>query len=192
MIGREAILLSDDEIVDLARRKGRFTQHLVLNGDGRSSTTESQDGLASFGDELRALFRCHWAAKVIAKRLLARGGLLAEKIEFLRGFPGFIGLSLGDELVAVAVVDVEPFALEVGAVRTAADGGPVRRDKLRALVPPDPQPLEVSQETDTGRIGRPLLVGVLDADEKLASASLGKGPAKQRGAGAADMEMPRG
>ena len=192
VVGGKAVLLADDEVVDLACGKRRVSQDLVVDGDRDLAGAKADDGLTALRDELSALVGGNLAPEAVSEGLLARHRVLAHGLELLGAVPCFVRLALVDQALAVAVVDREALALEIGAVWPPADGRAIGREVLRSLVPADPEPIEVLQEADARGVRRALLIGVLDPDDEAPAAPLGVGPREERGAGATYVEVTGG
>src|SRR6185436_10570923 len=87
----------------------------------------------------------------------------------------------GDELLRHAAIAIEAFGLEVRAIGTA---------NLRALVPVDAEPAEPVEDPFDHLVRRALDVRVLDAEDEDAAEPSRVQPVEERGARAADMQIP--
>ena len=116
------------------------------------------------------------AAAAVVLGLSALGpGLCAHGLHLVRGAPAPVGAACGQQLVDVAVVEVEALALEHGA----ALGGQV-------------EPGHGLDDGVGGLLGAAFAVGVLHAQQEGSALALGQKPAEQRGARAADVQVARG
>ena len=85
-----------------------------------------------------------------------------------------------DEFLEPTVVDIEAFALEVGAEVAAF---------LRALVPIEAEPVHAVEDCLFGGFGVTGFVGVFDAEDEGSAEVAGEEPVEQSGASAADVKV---
>ena len=196
VVHRKAITPADDEVIDLARSDLDVAQHLVRERDffvGREEANHVR--LAAFNDadavlDVRDFFKARPAIAIVSLGLL-RGLLLRRKrgLIFERG----VGLALLDEAHDVGVVGVKAAGLKEGTdlARVAAHDR-VFGLQFRTLVPMNAQPRKVFHDALGGLIAAAGGVGVFDAEEEVPTVTLGKGPAEEGGACAADVEVAGG
>src|SRR6185436_4417802 len=88
----------------------------------------------------------------------------------------------GDQhLLGVGAVQMEPLRLTVRSA-SAAD--------VRPFVPVQTEPAEIPEDGRLGFGGRPLDVGILDAEHELAARPARHQPVEERGARIADVQLP--
>jgi hypothetical protein len=98
VVGREAVLLADDEVVEFLVGEGDLAQHLVVDGDVGLGEPKRR----TWGSDLRAL---EGGGVVVApgpavdEGLLLRLGGLAHRAEFLGRVEGGVGEARVDEPV---------------------------------------------------------------------------------------------
>src|SRR5207249_4548914 len=107
---------------------------------------------------------------------------------FLRRFKSAIGVACNHELLEVLVIDGQALRLEI---RGDAQHVSATILKHRPFIPLDPEPLEVFEKAHARGIGGAFLIGVLNSEHELPISSLGIRPAEERGARAANVQMPR-
>ena len=124
----------------------------------------------------RAGSKAQLAAAAIVLGFFTLGpGLFAHGLHLVRGALAPVGAARSQQLVDVAVVEVEALALEHGS----ALGGQV-------------EPGHGLDDGVSGFLGAALAVGVLHAQQEGSALALGQKPAEQRGARAADVQVARG
>ena len=114
-------------------------------------------------------------APVIAGRLAGGAGLLAHLRQLLGRTVAIVGLAATKQLV-----------------RNLGMPAGTRELHRRLPVPLQPEPAKAVEDRLDRRLGRTLPVRILDAQQELAAGIPRECPAEQRGARAADMEIPRG
>ena len=140
-----------------------------------------------------------WLAGRFARRDLVRSQRAAGAVVHPAPARGFAGLALLLQCrrSAVAVVrpvfgdqPLGPHAITLDALRLE-----VRRmgpPHVRPLVPIEPEPAEAVHDSFHHLPGRPLGVGILDAQHECAAETPGVEPVEERRARAADVEISRG
>src|SRR5690606_27979246 len=149
---------------------GAVERHLQADDRGDALVTE---GLALLIAQVAAV-------AVIARWPAGLALLLAQRGQALRRAEALVCVALGQQAVGVFAVQVEPLALEVGAVR-AAD--------IRPFVPVQAQPAQRFGDRGDARLVVALLVGILDAQDEGAVVLAGKKVGEERGARAADVQV---
>src|SRR5690606_34614779 len=123
------------------------------------------------------------AAPVVHGRFAGGQQLLPALLELLGRAVAVVGLALGQELLGVLAVNLQPLALLVGAIGSA---------HLGTLVPVDLQPPQGVDDGPGGLFGGTLQIGILDAQHEGAAVMAGKQPVEQCRPGPAHVEKPRG
>ena len=188
MVGREAVGLSNDEILQLTGSETDFPEHDILHHDLPIRNLETKDMRATLIEILLDRLGGQVQRRpVVAIGLLVGTCDLAGLVQLLRRLERAVGGTRLDQAIEVLVVDVESLRLEVRPGITAT-----ARIVLGTFVPVDSQPGQILEKGKAGRIARSLLVGVLDAKQEAAAMTPGVGPAEQCGSSTTDMEMPGG
>ncbi|KPZ15600.1 hypothetical protein ALO94_200951 [Pseudomonas syringae pv. spinaceae] len=139
--------------------------------------------LAGIQAALDFLFREQQGTTVVT-RGFAFGLLLgAHLVEFFGGTETREGMAQFDQLLRVFLVDIAPFALTIRTVWTA---------DVRAFAPFDAQPAQCVENLLFGLAGRAQLIGVFNAQNKLAAVLFGKAVVEQRDVGRADVRVAGG
>ena len=185
VIGRVAVGLEDDEVVELSGGHGGLAANHVVNRDlARLRCLEADDVRALLGqvagDRLRLEAK---RGPVVAVGMPLR---LPGRLQLLRCLERPVGPAGFDEPLGVVAVVLQTLRLVIGARFP-----PTTALELRSLVPLDGQPREILQDRSRGRFRGALAVGVLNAQEEAAALGPGIRPAEESRAGAAHVEMPR-
>ena len=172
-IGGGAIGAQQDIIVEFARIDGDVTLDLIGNRHlARLRGLQPHD----IGRARRGFTRIAVApAAVIAHRQLLLALLGAHRLQLLRG---------GEALVSLA--HIEQLVRNLGMARRAL------ALEYRCVVPIETQPVEPGKDRVDRFRGRARLVGILDAQQRLAAMVAGEQPVEHRGARAADMQESGG
>src|SRR5690606_14479489 len=105
-----------------------------------------------------------------------------KRVETLARAKAAIRLPAVDEGLDLARVDLETLRLPVGAMWTTHVG---------SLVPVETEPAQSRQDRGLRRRGRPLLIGVFDAQDELAAVLASEGVVEQADVGRAHMGVAR-
>jgi hypothetical protein len=145
---------------------------------------QADDAGAAFGLELRLLGRSHGhpSAAVDEGPLLALRGF-AFDFDFVGRGVIAIGVSRGEQPLDGCLIPREPLRLVVRSMRSADFG---------SFVPIDAEPAEAVQNRGQRRLDIPLLIGVVDPQEKLPAVLPGEEPVEERRANAADVQEAGG
>src|SRR5690606_15810913 len=137
-------------------------------------------GLAGSDATLRLFRGDVHAVAVVARGFLVGHLLGAQGVQTLGGAEARERVALGDQLVRVLLVDGSPLALPVRTM------GPAH---VRTLVPFDAQPAQRVEDLLLGLPGGAHLVGVLDAQDELATVLTGEAEIEQGDVGSADVRI---
>ena len=185
VVGREVVGLADDDVVVLRGGDGDIAEDEVVDDDvfARHVKTE-HGGDAGLSSEDAA---GHVATVAEGAFFFFRG--LAHGGELGGGFVSFVRAVLGNKLVQIFLIEREALGLE-----ELIFGPPYRG----AFVPVEAEPEEVIEDAGGGFGGGADLVGVLNAQDKLAADGavdlgfVGVEPGVEGGACAADVEEAGG
>ena len=194
VVGRGAVALADDEVVELLGLEAHLAQDLVVDDDRVVGHAEADHMVVAPRQTRQALLaRDLERGAVVAVPGLVPDRLLALGVELLDALESGVRAVGLQERVDGGVVAVEAPGLVERAdpAIVAADAGAVVV-VLGAVIPVDPEPGEVFEDAPGGGFGGAFEVGVLDAEDEASAVSPGVGPAQQGGARAADVEVPRG
>ena len=151
--------------------------HQVGPGDaGAVVDAEAHGGLTPFGDESLLLLGAEVAVAVVVAGGPVLGGLALPHLREL----GLGGIA----------------AVGLAGIQELLDGGAMLSDALaldhRGAIPGQPQPLQALQDVVGEGLLAALLVGVLDAQQELATVALGEQPVEHRRTGRADVQRAGG
>jgi hypothetical protein len=156
LVRRTSVRTQDDEVLDLLKLSRDRAAHHVFEGDrayfGHLEAHHRGPAGRFVGRDL--LGRKVPAGTGIAGRALLGLGLLAGRVELLRGAVAAVRVSRVEELVSMLDVEVEALALTVGTVGSS---------DLGALIPVEAQPAKVLQHGAEVLVGRPLRIRIGDA-----------------------------
>ena len=107
----------------------------------------------------------------------------------LHGAFGFVGKTFVAQFVHALPVNLRPLGLEVGAMVSFAGAG--RATLGGAFIPVEAEPAKPVENAGHHLLGRPLHVGVLDAQHERAALAPRQQPVEERGARAADVQVSR-
>ena len=159
-------------------------QGVVVEGDGAENGVlhhrlTALRHLESQRVRLRLRYAGLPARAGVAELLLPGPGGGAERVEGLGRATTAVCAALGEQLLGVRAVDVEPLRLAI------AECG-------RAFVPVEPEPAKDVEDLGDVLLGRTRAVRVLDAQDEDALVVPREGPVEERGSGAAHVEGARG
>ena len=169
----QLLVLGDDVAAD----------QVVKGGAARFRYGQAHHGGSPLGLELGALLGSERAVlSIVAAGQAALLQRLADGGQLLRRLVGAIGVVAGEQSLGVLLVQFPALALHVGPVWAA---------NVRPLVPIQPQPAQAADQIVQALGVETLLVGVLDAQNKLTVRVARQQPGKERRAQATQMEKAR-
>ncbi len=169
-----AVAPEDHEVVEVVPLEADPPMDRVVPGEFSVGHADTHGGFLAGGEAAGGLVgRDGAAAAVVTEAGLLGGGSCPLGVEFRPGAEAVVGLARVQQLPDVGLVLFEVCALEEGA-----------------LVPGDAEPGEAVEDHLGVGVGAPLPVGILDPQHHRAAGLPGVQPVEERGAGAANVEIP--
>ena len=176
VVGRRAVRAGDDEVVQLGVAEFDAALDLVVPADDAVGRAAEADHRLHAGRRLgQRLARLGAPAAVVLRLLAAFALRLAHGIELFRRRVAAVRLAVGEHLRHDLLVTVHALHLVE-----------------RALVVAEFKPVHRLQDAVDRFLRGTRDVGILDAQDELASVAAGVGPREEGGAGAADMQETGG
>ena len=185
VVSRVTVALDEHEVVqEFILVADVTTNHVVEFGDASFRYLETDDGLFASGNAGFGFFTANIAAVAVVTRDRHVGLFLfgADFLQALFGAEAVVGAAGVQEFLDFAVVNVQAFALEVGAAVAFA---------TRTFVPLQAQPLEVPHQVVERSLVVTLTVGIFDTQVEGAAHVLGKKVVVNSGARTAHMQVAR-
>ena len=184
VVGRVAVGPQHDEVFDhrVVELDPPMHHIVVRGGAGRHAEADGPRRAGGFarGDLVR---RQTGAGPVVGPRLPRGLCRFALRLDVVGIAVAVVGVAGRDQPLGRLAVAVEPLGLEVGPA------GPA---DLRALVPVEAEPPHAVEDPGHHLPRRPLHVGVFDSQDEGAAGVPRVEPVEERGAGAADVQVPGG
>ena len=184
VVGVATVGALDDEVTDNVGGKGDGAVDEIVEHHVTLRHAEPDGGLFSAGQPRLDLFLSQMAAGAVVLGHLTAGELLLLLLiqEFLRA-EAAVGQTFGQKLLDGGFVEIGPLALAVGTVGSADIG---------TFVGPEAEPGQVVDDAGVVLGGRPLEVGVFDAQHHGALVVPGVEEVVERGAGAPHVQRAGG
>jgi len=184
-VGGQAVGLHQDlHIHAVPGNFHRTTQQVRHHADTLTGHLHAHHVRLAGGDALLCfLCRQMHAVPVIARGFLACLLLGTHLIETFSGAEAGEGMTFGNQLIRILLVDVAPLALPIRTVRPA---------HIRPLVPFDTQPAQGIEYLLLGLARRAQLVGIFDTQDELAAVLASKAQVEQGNVGSANMRIAGG